>query len=67
MLQIGLLTIGQLIPPLPFLVGAGVKLLLLLLLVVGFILLQIITPYEAKQALLFVRAHVPRRKSLVEK
>ncbi len=67
LLQIGLLTIGQFIPPFPFLIGAGIKLLLLLLLLGGFILMQIITPYEMKQVLLFVRVHRPNRKSPAKK
>lgn len=67
LVQIGLLALGQLIPPQSFLIDVGLKLLLLLSLPIAFILLRIITPYEVEQSLLFIRVRLPRRKTVSKK
>ncbi len=66
-IQIGLLVLGQSMPALPFLAGAGLKLVILLLLSVSFILLRMITPYEIEQTLLFIRARLANRKSMIKR
>jgi len=58
--QLVLLVVGLLIPPLKFIPRMGLKLTILLLLPAAFLLLGIITPLETRQAWLYGRNRLQR-------